>query len=300
MTEQHESFRAMDTDIDLLIIEERQPFDAALSIRLLFEQQEERFSRFRTGSLLTRLNRGEAISDARFAAACALALRAHEVTGGFYNPMVLPALERAGYSKTFREVSGGDPQPRAVPDPHDSLVIEGNNVRLRTGGLDLGGIVKGWTVDLGIELLAPRYPNTFLNAGGDIRCSGTDDAGDGWLIAIDNSTDEGTVWDGALYEAVATSSTRKRRWRTDSGKVAHHLIDPRTGMPADSPFEQVTAWAPECWRAETWAKAVLIGGEAAATAAAEAGHRILAIDVAGKVHEWGQLASRSTRGQGVS
>jgi thiamine biosynthesis lipoprotein len=287
MTEQHESFRAMDTDIDLLIIEERLPFDAGLSIRLLFEQQEERFSRFRTGSLLSRLNRGETISDARFATACALALKAHEATDGLYNPMVLPALEQAGYSKTFRDVSGGDPQPRVVPDPNARLVIEGNSVRLREGGLDLGGIVKGWTVDLGVELLASRYPNTFLNAGGDIRCCGADDGGDGWLIAIDNGTGEGTVWEGNLHGAVATSSTRKRRWRTDSGKFAHHLIDPRTGLPADSPFEQVTTWAPDCWRAETWAKAVLIGGEEAAEAAAGAGQRIVTIDIEGRVRHWG-------------
>lgn len=287
MTEQHESFRAMDTDIDLLLIEDRQPFEAGLSARLLFEQQEARFSRFRPASMLSRLNRGETISDTRFATACALALRAHEATDGLYNPMVLPALEQAGYSKTFREVGGGDPQPRTVPDPHESFAIEGNTVRLEAGGLDLGGIVKGWTVDLGIEMLSARYPNAFLNAGGDIRCCGADDAGDGWVIAIDNGTLEGTVWEGILYEAVATSSTRKRRWRTDSGKVAHHLIDPRTGLPAESPFEQVTVWAPECWKAETWAKAVLIGGEATARTAAKAGHRVLTIDVAGKVQEWG-------------
>lgn len=286
MTEQHESFRAMDTEIDLLIIEERQPFEAGLSIRLLFEQQEERFSRFRPTSMLSRLNGGETITDGRFATACSLALRAHDLTGGLYNPMVLPALEQAGYSKTFREVSGGNPQARVVPNPHESLAIEGSSVRLVEGGLDLGGIVKGWTVDLGVELLAPRYPHIFLNAGGDIRCCGADDANDGWLMAIDNGTGSGTVWEGQLYAAVATSSTRKRRWRTDSGKVAHHLIDPRTGLPADSPFEQVTAWAPECWRAETWAKAVLIGGEAAAEAATRAGHRILTIDAAGAVRLW--------------
>ena len=87
--------------------------------------------------------------------------------------------------------------------------------------------------------------------------------------------------------AIATSTTRKRRWTTASGGLAHHLIDPRTGMPAESPFDQVSCWAAETWRAEVWAKAVLIGGEAAAERAAGAGVPVLAIPPVGDPQRWG-------------
>lgn len=280
-------FRAMDTDIDVIIEADLRPLAAFLSIRALFDQQEERFSRFRPASMLSRLNGGETIRDARFARACRLAIEGHELSGGLYNPMVLPALTAAGYESTFSEVRGGDPRPVEVPSPQDCLAIEGDTVTLRRGALDLGGIVKGWTVDLGVELLQGECPDVFINAGGDLRCAGAERGVDGWLIAIDSPiVGMPDPWEGPVRGAVATSTTLKRRWQTGSGSVAHHLIDPRTGLPAESSFVQVTARAPEAWRAEVWAKAVLIGGEAAAETARARGHRVVAIVPDGGVREW--------------
>jgi thiamine biosynthesis lipoprotein len=274
-----ESFRAMDTDIDVVIEALAPPIDAFVSLKLLFEQQEQRFSRFRPNSELCRLNRGEAITDSLFAKGCHLALEAHEFTGGLYNPMVLPALEEAGYRTTFRDVRGGTPRTQRVPDPGECIDITGDRVRLTAGAVDLGGIVKGWTVDLGIELLGGRFTGVFLNAGGDLRCSGSEEGLEGWFVTIEAGSPGGPPpWEGVMRGAVATSTTRKRRWQTDSGAFAHHLIDPRSGLPADSPFEQVTAWAAETWRAECWAKAVLIGGPPAGELAASSGVRVMTCD----------------------
>jgi len=163
------------------------------------------------------------------------------------------------------------------------VVFENGGVRLRSGQMDLGGIIKGWTVDLGIGLLARDYPDAFINAGGDLRCCGGEDAtsGAGWLAAIEPRPGEPPPWEGAMSGALATSTTRRRRWTTVSGATAHHLIDPRTGMPAESPFDQVSCWAAEAWRAEVWAKAVLIGGDAVGRKAVAAGVRVLAIRAAG-------------------
>ena len=47
-----DAFRAMDTDIDVEIAADERPHAAFVSVRLLFEQQEQRFSRFRESSLL--------------------------------------------------------------------------------------------------------------------------------------------------------------------------------------------------------------------------------------------------------
>ncbi|MCC6381832.1 MAG: FAD:protein FMN transferase [Dehalococcoidia bacterium] len=278
-----ESFRAMDTDVDLIVEATTRPLDAFLSVRLLFEDQEQRFSRFREGSLLSRLNRGEVVEDERFAAGVLLALAAFAETDGLYNPLVLPALRAAGYDRTFARVDGGMPTAQAVPSPVACLAVDGNRVRLTTGGLDLGGVVKGWTVDLFVEGFAARYPALFLNAGGDLRCSGSEEGVDGWLVAVDPPEGEAPVWEGAMHGAVATSSRRRRRWRTAAGGTAHHLIDPRTGLPATGDYEQVTVWGEAAWRAEVWAKAVLIGGRETLAAAARKGMRVLAVCVDGSV-----------------
>ncbi len=266
----------MDTQVDLFVeIDAPPPLDAFLSTRLFFEEQEQRFSRFRPASLLSALNRGDEIRDAWFAAACRLALEAHTFTGGLFNPMVLPSLREAGYDRTFREVKDGEPREQGVPDPADRIVLDGDSVRLTAGGLDLGGIVKGWTVDCAVDHLRARYPDVMLNAGGDLRAEGHEEGTDGWRLAVERPFGGSDLWEGTMTGAMATSTTARRRWTTSTGGLAHHLIDPRTGVPAESAYLQVTAWAPECWRAECWAKAVLIGGEEAREMAEAAGVRVL-------------------------
>jgi thiamine biosynthesis lipoprotein len=281
-----DSFRAMNTDVDVFVEAIWSPADAFLNARMLFERQEERFSRFRPSSLLSRLNAGEVIEDEMLARVCRMALDAHEFTGGLFNPMVHTALTQAGYSRTFEEVSGGEPVAQRVPDPRRALALAGNVVTLREGALDLGGIVKGWTVDIGTEALSENHPDVFLNAGGDLRCTGAEVGADGWLVSVAAREDGKVPWEGLMRGALATSTTRKRRWTTANGGTAHHLIDPRTGMPAESAFDQVSVWAPETWVAECWAKAVLVGGDDAGNAAAGKVTRVLAIEPGGAVRWW--------------
>ncbi|MBA4179921.1 MAG: hypothetical protein C0506_04965 [Anaerolinea sp.] len=279
-----DSFRAMDTDIDVIIDspDAVRPFGLFAGVRLLFESQEERFSRFRPTSLVSRLNAGEAVDDPWLAAACRMALDAHAFTGGIFNPLILESLERAGYATTFRDVAGGEPQPIPPPSPAEALTVSGSVVTLREGRLDLGGIIKGWTVDLAVEMLANSEPNVLVNAGGDLRCAGSEEGSDGWLVTVARPGEGGAnAWEGTIHGALATSTSLKRRWKTSTGAEAHHLIDPRTGLPSSSTFVQVSAWHELTWKAECWAKAVLIGGEETGRLAAAAGVRILAIGAEG-------------------
>ncbi len=268
----------MNTEIDLLVQADAPPSLAFLEVRLLFEQQEQRFSRFRSESLLSRLNAGEPIADPWLDAALQLALEAHRRTGGRFNPAILPALEAAGYDRTFEQVAGG--HPRSLPAPDLASVLRRSQAGwvLEGARLDLGGMVKGWTADLAIEhLRAAGFASALVNAGGDIRVSGGETPGaPGWTLSIDDLAGS-EAWQGRVTTALATSTTRKRRWRTASGAEAHHLIDPRSGLPAAETFAQVSVIAESCWLAETWAKAILIGGEDALAEAADAGVSALAL-----------------------
>jgi thiamine biosynthesis lipoprotein len=277
--EHSESFRAMNTAVDLLVVAPERPALPFLEARLLFEQQEARFSRFRPSSLVSRLNRGETIADPWLDAILPLALAAFEATGGLFNPLVLPALAAAGYDRSFEGVAGGEPRPLPPPDPRAALERTPAGWRLAEGQLDLGGIVKGWTADLAAEhLAAAAGAPAMVNAGGDIRCVGEEAPGlGGWQLAIDGPGGE-PAWSGIVAGALATSTTLKRRWRTAAGGQAHHLIDPRTGLPADSPFVQVSVLAASCREAETWAKAILIAGGEGIDLAAARGIAALALD----------------------
>lgn len=283
--EQHESFRAMDTDVDLIVVASDRPLLPFLEARLLFQQQEARFSRFLENSLVSRLNRGEIIADPWLDAVIPLALQAWAATGGLFNPLILPALAAAGYDRTFNQITSGSPRPLPPPDPRSAIEHTPNGWRLRQGRLDLGGIVKGWTADLAAEHLATACSApAMVNAGGDIRCLGEETPGlAGWRLAIQHPSGD-TAWEGTITHALATSTTLRRRWQTTDGRTAHHLIDPRTGLPAESPYVQVSAIAPTCREAEIWAKAVLIGGPETLDLAATLHIATFAIDTRGGVH----------------
>ena len=59
---------------------------------------------------------------------------------------------------------------------------------------------------------------------------------------------------------LATSGSTKRRWLR-GGELQHHLIDPRTGRPAESPWEQITACGRTCLAADAAAKLGYLLGE---------------------------------------
>ncbi len=281
---QHEdTFRAMDTDVDVIIEADERPIGAFLAVRLLFANEEQLFSRFLPESLLSRLNRGEAIRDATFAQACQLALRANDETGGLFHPLTLEALEFAGYDRTFGEIGvAGRPGATTIPPLGECLRVDGEEVTVRGARLDLGGIIKGWTVDLAARHVATRHPAALVNAGGDLQAVGREAGAEGWRITIEAAAGGRPPWEGHVRGGLATSTSLRRRWSRPDGGVGHHLIDPRTGQPAESPFVQVSVFAPETWRAEIWAKAVLIGGRESGERCAAAGLRALAIEGSGK------------------
>jgi thiamine biosynthesis lipoprotein len=91
--------------------------------------------------------------------------------------------------------------------------------------------------------------------------------------------------------AVATSSVAKRVW-TQGDAVRHHLIDPRSGEPADSTWLSVTVVAQAAAEAEAFAKAILIAGPEQAQLFADQNPQIayLAVDESGQI--WGSPNSK--------
>jgi thiamine biosynthesis lipoprotein len=171
------------------------------------------------------------------------------MSGGLVNVAVLPSMMAIGYTKPLAEgrptatVSGPGPLP-ALPEV---LRIREGAARLEPGaGIDLGGIAKGWMADRLRERLGP---NALANLGGDLSAGGPGPAGSGWPVGLAGVTvllrDQGA----------ATSSVRRRRW----GEL-HHLIDPRTGVPATTGLEEVSVVAASGVEAEIVAKTALLVG----------------------------------------
>lgn len=210
---------------------------------------EARLSRFRPGSALSRLNRERAAEDAVLAQVTGAALRLEVLTGGAFTPSLGARLEALGYDRSFESI--GAPPVAASPPASLRVHVEGERVRLEgEGALDLGGVAKGWTVDLTLRRLLDGGAHVALvDGGGDLR-----GAGRPWPIGLGG----GLAVDLAPGVAAATSSTRRRRWRSAAGVALHHVLDPRTGEPARSTVDTVTVIAGDAATADALATAVLV------------------------------------------
>ena len=132
--------------------------------------------------------------------------------------------------------------------------------------LDLGGVAKGWAADRAARLLAAAGP-ALVDAGGDVAISGPMADGSPWPIAITNPFAPEDSLGLLLLDrgAVATSGRDYRRWRR-GGVEQHHIIDPRTGRPAQTDVLAATVVAPDGPSAEVAAKCALILGSDAGLA----------------------------------
>jgi thiamine biosynthesis lipoprotein len=227
---------------------------------------EARFTRFLPDSELAGLNASDGryvpVSPEMFAMLQA-ALWAFEESEGLVNAAVLPALVAAGYDRPFRQ---GLTEPSALPPmqlpplPQVLLLDQATRSAALAPGaaLDLGGIGKGALADLLIDELGE---NAVCNLGGDLCVRGAGPEGDGWHIGLCDGTLV-ALRDGA----VCTSGISKRRW----GHSMHHLIDPRTGMPAKTDLSEVTVVTDSALRGEVYAKAAVLLGAARGIAFLEA------------------------------
>jgi len=226
---------------------------------------EARLSRFRTDSELSTFNRraGEGVAvTPLLEALLRAALDAHARSGGLVNAAVLPALVAAGYDRSIEVIrrSGAGPTATAEPAPSlDEVLDVGHGwARLHPGAaVDLGGVGKGWLADR----LAERLGDAVVTLGGDLRALGGGPDGNGWCVGL---------CDGSAVivrdAGVATSGTAGRRW-----PGGHHLVDPRTGLPARTDVAAVSVVAADALGAEVLAKSAAISGGDAAVMVANAG-----------------------------
>ena len=222
------------------------------AIQRLFEHADHRFSRFRAGSELCRVNAaaGRVTAVSRpFAEMLELALWAAEETAGLVDPTLGGAIEAAGYDRDFAELpADGPPAAAGEPGAWHRVALHGQALSIPVSTrLDLNGVVKSHTVDRAIELMAG---DGWVSAGGD--------------VAVRGGVDVALPGGGAVRLAaggLATSGSERRRWLR-GGVLRHHLIDPSTGAPAAVKWEQVTVAGASCVDADVAAKAAfLLDGE---------------------------------------
>jgi thiamine biosynthesis lipoprotein ApbE len=227
------------------------------------------------------------------AEAIAVALRAAELTDGDVDPTVGAAMSAIGYDRDFERIDRTGPPARltvrTVPGWRE-VRLDGRTLTMPAGvQLDLGATAKAWAADRSAARIARQAGcGVLVSLGGDIAVAGPAPQG-GWRIRVQDvtgspdETPEGpyaliAIRDGGL----ATSSTEARRWQR-GGDVLHHILDPRTGLPAEAVWRTVSVAAGTCADANAASTAAVIRGRAALGWLARLGLPARLVDATGVV-----------------
>ncbi|MDO8106961.1 FAD:protein FMN transferase [Isoptericola sp. b441] len=239
-------------------------------------------SRFRDDSEVVALEhaRGRATRISPVLAdALAVALAAARLTGGDVDPTVGRVMVDLGYDRDLEALVELAGPPRVRPAPgwqRVRLDLERNEVTVPPGVLlDLGATAKARAADLAARRIADALGTGVLVAlGGDVRVAGPAPA-EGWRVRVqDHAGPPAQEPDGPTlsldHGGLATSSTSSRRW-VRSGTQLHHIVDPRVGFPAWTPWRTVTVAAASAALANAASTAAVIRAERAPAWLAELG-----------------------------
>jgi thiamine biosynthesis lipoprotein len=271
---EHATWRALGTSVHLLT----RGLDLAVaqrSVERVLEDVDAAYSRFRPDSELqllgTRAGEAARISPL-LAQAIGTAIRAARLTGGAVDPTVGRAMRAIGYDDDFARVATRTAALHVILSPVPGwqaidLDERAGTVRIPRGvELDLGSTGKALAADLAaVAALGPRSDGGVLvSLGGDIATAGRPPVA-GWRVLMAEDAETPADADGEVVSidrgAIATSSTTVRHWRDADGALHHHLIDPLTGAPAQSPWRTVSVAADSCVDANAAATATIVLGD---------------------------------------
>lgn len=182
-------------------------------------------------------------------------------------------------------------QPR-ISDLHlDGIRMYSDNPAVE---LNFGAYAKGYGIDLSMQHLKDLgVENAIINTGGDLKAMGTH--GDRpWRIAIRHPRRGDVLASLEIQgeEAVFTSGDYERYYMYE-GKRYHHILDPRTGYPAEG-TQSVTVIHHDSGLADAAATALFVAGPEhwKETARALGIEHVLLVDESGRIHVTPEMKKR--------
>ena len=166
-------------------------------------------------------------------------------TGGIFDVTVYPVVKAWGFTTGERHIPDGQTLQALLPyvDYRKlSLDINEGTVGLEQHmSIDLGGIAKGYASQKIADTLKQNgIQSAVLSLGGNVQTIGRKPGGGAWGVAVEYpGTQEHFARVDVGETSLITSGAYQRYFEVD-GKKYHHIIDPRTGMPADSGLKSAT------------------------------------------------------------
>ena len=171
----------------------------------------------------------------------ALLSRALEVsasTGGIFDCTIEPVMQAWGFTtQDYRVPTPAELSTLLAHVDYTQVQLDGSTAAIPDDvQVDLGGIAKGYTSDRMMQVFSENgVTSGIISLGGNVQALGLKPDGSRWRVAVqdpENSEENFAVIE-IEDEAVITSGGYQRYFEED-GATYHHIIDPRTGYPADS------------------------------------------------------------------
>lgn len=247
---------AMDTFIQLRIWGEAEPLTAVAD---LIRELDRSFNVHSEGSEIFALNRDKNANLSPFAVELLNAAVSYSrTTDGAFDPTVFPVVEQ------WKEAADAVPVPELKSVGFENIVITGQVAKLENGAsLDLGGIAKGFAAQKSIELLQQAGVETaLLSLGGNVQTLGAKPDGSKWAVGIadpDAPSEHAAVVEFEGSMALVTSGGYQRYYDIGAERY-HHIIDPKTGFPAENKLASVTILAKNGTMADAYSTALFVMG----------------------------------------
>lgn len=205
---------------------------------LLLSEFEARYSRFRSDSLVSTLNRVGVINkpDAALGDILSYGITLYARSRGAFNVLIGEKLIARGYDASYSFTA--TPHTTPVPNPEVSLTLTPERITLQTGAVDIGGYGKGYVIDLLAEYLRTTWQVHYflINGGGDMY--GTSDHHQPITVYLEHPTNPSQYLDTTtiLNQGFAASSPHKRTWRSETETLSHIVHSDDAPLVADATF----------------------------------------------------------------
>ncbi|MCQ2420145.1 MAG: FAD:protein FMN transferase [Clostridia bacterium] len=191
---------------------------------------------------LNRSGRAELSADA--AELVSDALRAAELTGGAYDPTVGSLMALWGFGTEHAAVPKADDLAKTLSGVDwEQVTLQGETVIMPDGfSFDPGGIGKGFAAERAKRALRDAgVQSALLSLGGNISALGAKPDGSDWLIGIQDPRDAASQFAFVrIRDAAVVTSGGYQRYFEEDGVRYCHILDPKTGWPADKGLLSVT------------------------------------------------------------
>ncbi len=190
----------------------------------------------------------------------------YQLTDGAFDITVAPLVELWGFSNLKTKVPTAEEINSTLKViGSDKIILQENNsvveFKLPEMKIDLGGIAKGYALDCAIKKLKENKINSCLiNAGGQVYALGNKFSSP-WKIAIKNPRKPGVLETLELNNQSASTSGDYEQFFLKDGKRYCHIINPKTGYPAEAQITSVTIIADQGLTADALSTAIFVLGK---------------------------------------